>query len=92
MLYFPPPFKFCGNFGDADDDDIQVGLTPSSELEYRSRGDGPWHQGTKRTLRHFTAKSADYGCSQIFGVVIVVVGLDWRAGTLRMFIAIAHRQ
>ena len=40
MLYFPPPFKFCGNFGDADDDDIQVGLTPSSELEYRSRGDG----------------------------------------------------
>ena len=41
MLYFPPPFKFCGNFGDADDDDIQVGLTPSSELEYRSRGDGP---------------------------------------------------
>ena len=42
MLYFPPPFKLCGNFGDADDDDIQVGLTPSSELEYRSRGDGPW--------------------------------------------------
>ena len=42
MLYFPPPFKFCGNFGDTDDDNIQVGLTPSSELEYRSRGDGPW--------------------------------------------------
>ena len=54
MLYFPPPFKFCGNFGDADDDDIQVGLTPSSELEYRSRGDGPWlgSRDTKNTCKN----------------------------------------
>ena len=61
MLYFPPPFKFCGNFGDADDDDIQVGLTPSSELEYRSRGDGPcWYQLKSINLSIFPLKRKLY--------------------------------